>query len=109
MDEQVGWLVVLLMIFTIMFCLVRQIYDTWILRKSRVMIPKRTWVGYLLMCGSLFGLLVSYVLNILVGQQLVVSNFITSNRTNLGCFLFLAIYFIAKFGIIKRAGGISQT
>ena len=108
MDEQIGWLVVLLMIFTIMFCLVRQIYDTWILRKLKEIIPKRTWLGHLLMCGSLFGLLVSYVLNILVAMQLAVSNLMTSNSTNLGCFLFLAIYFIAKFGIIKRAGDISQ-
>lgn len=109
MDEEVGWLVVLLMILTMMFCLVRQIYDTWSLRKSHVTFPKRTWVGRFLMCGSLFGLLISYVLNILVALQLVISNLITSNSTNLGCFLFLAIYFIAKFGIIKRAEDISQT
>lgn len=104
MNEGSGYVVAVLLIIGFVFVLVRQIQHTSAIQNGdRTVDYKRALLGNSLMCIALAGFLVSFGLNLIVSMKFMESITITSNNTNAGCFIFLAVLFIAKFGIIPKS------
>ncbi|MGV3466091.1 MAG: hypothetical protein ACO1OT_12460 [Heyndrickxia sp.] len=111
MDELIGKVIVFLFIGGFIYGLIRQIKHTITIQKvKKTALPKysRLLIGNYLMCISFFGFIISFLLNVFVGMQIVRSNdFITSNTTCLSCFVFLLTLLMAKYWVIPK--NINQT
>lgn len=101
MDDSISYVMVAFIIIGTTYSLVRQIQHILIIQNVKANY-KRSLFAYYLACGSLFGFLISYILNILVAIQLIQSNLVKSDTTALSCFLFIMIYIITKWLVIPR-------
>ncbi|HWI47847.1 MAG TPA: hypothetical protein VNU45_06425, partial [Rummeliibacillus sp.] len=81
---------------------VKQLQHTITIKKTVGSKFNRLLVGNYLTSGTLFGFIISFLLNILVGLQIIQSNSITSDTTGFACTLFLLGFFIAKFLVIPK-------
>lgn len=111
MGDIVGWLFVLLMVFGFGYALVWQVRDMLAIRRTskwKTQHDKRKLVGHYLTVVSFAGFFVSYLLNVVAGLLIfmrpdaVQHALINSNSTSLACFLFLVVFFVAKFGIMPK-------
>ena len=105
MDDSISYVMVAFIIIGTTYSLVRQIQHILIIQnvyKSVLSNHKRSLFAYYLACGSLFGFLISYILNIFVATQLIQSNLVKSDTTALSCFIFLTVYIITKWLVIPR-------
>ena len=105
MDDVIGYVAVAFLIIGCIYGLVRQIQHTLTIQKSnKTVVPKykRSLFGNYLMCVSLFGFLISYILNVLVAMQIIKSSIITSDNTGFSCFIFLLVLLIAKFRVLPK-------
>lgn len=108
MDDSIGYVMVAFIIIGTTYSLVRQIQHILIIQnvnKSVLSNNKRSLFPYYLACGSLFGFLISYMLNILVAIQLIQSNLVKSDTTALSSSLFLMVYIVTKWVVIPRIRG----
>jgi len=107
MDEFIGKIIMFIFICGFIYGLIRQIKYTLTIQKAdKSALPKysRLLIGNYLMCISFLGFIISFLLNVFVGLQIIrLSEFyLTSNTTCLSCFVFLLTLLIAKFLIIPR-------
>jgi len=105
MDDLMGYVVVVFIILGISYGLVRQIKNTLSIRKDNKTSfsnYKKSLLGNYIACMSLLGFLISYILNVLVGLQIIVSNSITSVSTVISCFVFILVLIITKLFIIPK-------
>ncbi|WP_340372259.1 hypothetical protein [Peribacillus sp. FSL E2-0218] len=63
---------------------------------------RRIVIGNDLACLSYAGFLVFYMLNLLLGLRMMPAGIFTSENTSFSCFSFLALFLIAKFGVIPK-------
>lgn len=105
MDDLIGYVVVVIIILGISYGLVIQIkntMDTRKVNKTRFSNYKRSLLGNYITCMSLLGFLISYILNVLVGLQIIESKSITSDSTVISCFVFILVLIISKLFIIPK-------
>ncbi|MGG0656898.1 hypothetical protein [Rummeliibacillus pycnus] len=102
MDDVIGYLVVIFVIIGFTFGLVKQLQHTVTIQKTVGFKFNRLLVGNYLKNAALFGFIISFLLNILVGLQIIHSNSITSNTTGSACTLFLFGFFIAEYLVIPK-------
>ncbi|WP_019413814.1 hypothetical protein [Paenisporosarcina sp. TG20] len=103
MDDITGTAMVIFLFLGFAYGLVRQIQHTLTIRlASGTDNYKRLLLGNYLTCVSMAGFLISYVLNVVVSLEIIQSQIFTSNNTNAGCFIFLALLLISKFGITPK-------
>lgn len=103
MNEVIGYLVVVLLIFGFVYALVRQTIHTLAVQNSvKTGDYKRSLFGNYLTCIAMAGFLISFVLNLVASMQFMQSSMITSNNTSASCFISLAVFFIAKFTIVPK-------
>ncbi|MFJ7850293.1 hypothetical protein ACIQXR_15855 [Peribacillus sp. NPDC097224] len=95
MSEGMDYLItgILVIAFTCGFAM--QLQQLLLLRKHNETIQKRVLYGSYLRCIAYAGFLSTYILNILIGAQLVPNAFFTENNTSLGCILFLLVLVFA--------------
>lgn len=103
MDDPIGYAIVAIVIVGSIYGLVKQIQLTLSIKSdSKSDKRKRLLYSNYLTSVSLMGLIISYILNVLVGLEVIQSYFITSNSTGVGCIFFLAILLISRFIITPR-------
>ena len=105
MDDLIGYVVVVFILVGISYGLVIQIENTMNIRKadktSYSNYKKSLWGNYI-DCMSHLGFLISYLLNVFVGLQIIESNSITSDGTGMSCFVFILFLIINKIFIIPK-------
>ena len=105
MVDVTGYLMVVFLLIVFIYGSVRQIQHTVTMQKAnKTDIPdyKRSLFGNYVTSISSIGFLISYLLNVLVGIQIIQSNIVTSDNSSFSCFIFLLVLLIAKFGIIPK-------
>lgn len=95
MDDSIGYLIVGILVVGFTYGFAMQLQQLLLLRKDNETIQKRVLYGSYLRCIAYAGFLSTYILNILVGAQLVPNAFFTGNNTSLGCVLFLVVLVVA--------------
>ena len=106
MDDSIGYVMVAFIIIGITYGLVRQIQHIMNIQqdnKTDLSNYKRSFFGYYLACGSLMGVLISYILNALIGMQIIQSSLVKSDKTALSCFIFLGVFLITKLVVIPKS------
>jgi hypothetical protein len=101
MDDTIGYAVVTIFIIGSIYSLVKQIQQTYSMQNGSKS-NKRLLFGNYLSIFSLLGFIISYVLNVLGGLEVIHSDSITSNSTDISCFLFLLVLLIARFIITPK-------
>ncbi|MFJ8262938.1 hypothetical protein ACIQ4I_13440 [Rummeliibacillus sp. NPDC094406] len=102
MDDIIGNLVVIFVIIGFTYGLVKQLQHTITIHKTVGFKCNRLLIGNYLKNAALFGFIISFLLNVLVGLQIIQSNSITSDTTGFSCTLFLLGFFIAEFWVIPK-------
>lgn len=98
-----SFLVVATCVIGLTYGLLRHIHYTWQIVKNRQKPGvNRIVVGNILTSVSFAGFLMAFILNILVGFQVIQPTIITSNSTALSCFFFLFVFLISKFKITPQ-------
>lgn len=96
MGELLGFIVVFGVIGLLIFELVRQMKAFSFTDKGRF-----NWKNTM-MIVSLFGILLFFSLNLLVGMKVIVNDYITSNGTSIGVYASFIVHMIAKFGFRNK-------
>lgn len=102
--DVMGYLVVSIFIIGVSYGLIHQIQLLLTIKKNdKAPNYRRLMFAYYLTCFSIAGFLVSFILNVLVYLQFIHPQIVTSNGTNLSCFIFLFVLFVSKFVIRPRS------
>lgn len=102
MVDKIEYLIIILFIIGLTYGFVKQLHHTMTIKKMVRYKYKRLLIGNYLSSVTLFGFIISFILNVLVALQIIQTNSITSDTTGFGCTLFLLGFFIAEFLVIPK-------
>lgn len=106
MEDIIGYLFVVFILIGITYGFVKQLqYSLTIQRTDTkgILNYNRLLYGNYLASFSMFGFIISYILNVLIALQIIKYDIVTSDITALSCFIFLLVLLIAKLLIIPKS------
>lgn len=101
MNDTIGFTVVAIFVLGSTYGFIKQVQHTLTIQRDNKS-NKRLLFGNYLTSISFLGFIISYILNVLVGMQVIQSNSITSNSTGFICFLFIAVLLISRYKITPK-------
>ncbi|WP_033542747.1 hypothetical protein [Planococcus sp. CAU13] len=103
MDDLLGYAVAALFAIGFFYTFIKQVKQTVIIRnENKVKDYKRLLVGNYITSIALGGFLLSYLVNLFIGIQLIAPNIIASGDAVLSCFIFLVVLVVGRFVIISE-------
>lgn len=100
LDEVIGKFVVLVIILLMTYAFIKQVnYTKSIAQLKENAYSKQLKRKHKFMTISLFGILVFFTMNIVVGLNIISSLYVSSDFTAIGAFVSVIVYLVAKFAM----------